>query len=73
MRKVYIEEFNKCTNYIKIKNSNKNPNLLIECLEKYISNLNETSKFDDTMRQNLIFFLGAFIYPKHLKKITIDS
>jgi hypothetical protein len=69
MRKGYLEEFNKSTNYIKNKRYAE-PKYLIECLEIYIQERFPESFSNDgaiPSSDSISFFLGSIFYPKIMK------
>ena len=72
MRKSLSDDFNKYTHYMKLKMTQKKPEFLIDMLEKYFSKLNFNNKLQET-KKDFVFFLGAFLYPKHMKKLVEDQ
>jgi len=48
MRKTLTDDFNKYTHYMKLKQSQKNPEFLIDMLEKYSTKLNFNNKPNET-------------------------
>lgn len=48
MRKSLTDDFNKNTNYMKLKLTSKTPEFLIDSLEKYLIKLNLNSKPQET-------------------------
>eukprot|EP00347_Sterkiella_histriomuscorum_P006727 403351665 len=82
VRKQYLTDFNEKTGYIKCKR-NRKPQFLLDKLTEYakliLSAQNSSMKVNTdiignfatsglTLEQELIFFMGAIFYPKHLKK-----
>eukprot|EP00347_Sterkiella_histriomuscorum_P002062 403369617 len=71
MRKSLSDDFNKCTNYMKCKFSQKAcQDPLFEMLNKYVSLKFQVKKQTQTQQDDLEFFLGAFLYPKQMKKLV---
>lgn len=67
LRKQYLTEFNTMTHYIKSK-KNRKPQFLIEKLKEYATYLLKGRNSPLLLVDELVFFLGAIFYPKHLKK-----
>lgn len=66
-RKHYLSDFNESTGYIKAKR-NRKPQFLLEKLAQYVNAHFPTAIQGSELEQELIFFLGAIFYNKHLKK-----
>lgn len=67
LRKQYLTDFNNKTNYIKSK-KNKKPQFLLDKLKEYAHSLLKGRCALAQLEDELVFFLGAIFYPKHLKK-----
>lgn len=79
MRKFLTKDFNLKTDFINLKR-NKDPDFFIHCLQQYLSMLNKSlgnlsiiEPLDPYLNfqldsQDLVFFLGSFLYPKFLEK-----
>ena len=65
IRKEYLKDFNEKTKYIK-QNRNKKPQFLVSKLTKYAQLLIGHTA-NPLLEQELVFFMGALFYPKHLK------
>lgn len=66
MRKQYLTDFNNKTNYIKSKR-NRKPQFLVDKLTEFAKILLK-DQHDQDFENELIFFMGAIFYPKHLRK-----
>jgi len=67
LRKQYLTDFNTKTNYIKSK-KNRKPQFLLDMLKEYAHALLKGRNSPVLLIDELVFFLGAIFYPKHLKK-----
>lgn len=65
IRKEYLKDFNEKTKYIK-QNREKKPQYLVSKLAKY-AELLIGHNVNPLLQQELVFFMGALFYPKHLK------
>ena len=71
MRKSLSDDFNKSTNYMKNKFSQKScEDPLFEMLKNYVSLKFNFKKQPQNEQEDLEFFLGAFLYPKQMKKLV---
>lgn len=66
-RKHYLSNFNDSTNYIKAKR-NRKPQFLLDKLVQFVNATFPTVVEGSEFEQELVFFLGAIFYNKHLKK-----
>lgn len=66
MRKQYLTDFNNKTNYIKSKR-NRKPQFLVDKLTEFAKFLLK-DQLDQDFEDELVFFMGAIFYPKHLRK-----
>lgn len=66
-RKHYLTAFNDSTNYIKAKR-NRKPQFLLEKLSQFVQATFPQAEQGSDLEQELVFFLGAMFYNKHLKK-----
>lgn len=67
LRKQYLTEFNAKTHYIKSK-KNRKPQFLLDKLKEYACVLLKGRNSPVLLLDELVFFLGAIFYPKHIKK-----
>lgn len=70
MRKFYIEDFNKCTSYVKRKRY-KRKDFYLTCVDEYINveHIHEASLKNGRPIKDFNIYCGALIYPKELEKI----
>ena len=62
MRKTLSEDFNRHSNYGKLKATNKDPNLLISLLTSYSEQILSKADTKTTVAvKDLVFFLGAYL------------
>ena len=71
MRKTYLADFNKVTQFSKKKRT-ENEFFLLECLEKYITSTflkldHKIGKKKLPTTDELVFFIGSVFYPKLMK------